>query len=161
MLEELHITQIRDQKGKTPPEGGAGGGNARALATFARVHLLDEPFTGSGPHRLSRYPTDNHDLKNKEHRHPHYGPQSTGDPKITERAYIMADGRLWPPATPTISPTIRMPKILLARATERRSMKLVDRLIMRELFGPIVNSIFMFLIVLFAAAFLQADRTCW
>src|SRR5438105_14717851 len=64
--------------------------------------------------------------------------------------------RLWPPATPTISPTIRMPEgITSARATERKIMKLVDRLIMRELLGPILNSIFMFLIVLFATAFLS------
>src|SRR5258706_3335605 len=64
LLEELHITQIRDQKGKTLSGGERRRVEiARALATSPAFILLDEPFTGVDPIAIQDIQLIIHDLK--------------------------------------------------------------------------------------------------
>jgi lipopolysaccharide export system ATP-binding protein len=95
LLEELHISERRDQKGKTLSGGERRRVEiARALATSPAFILLDEPFTGVDPIAINDIQQIIHDLKDKNIGILITDHNVQATLKITERAYIMADGQI-------------------------------------------------------------------
>ena len=93
LLEELHIPKLRNQKGKTLSGGERRRVEiARALATSPAFILLDEPFTGVDPIAIQDIQQIIHDLKSKNIGILITDHNVQATLKITERAYIMADG---------------------------------------------------------------------
>ncbi len=96
LLEELHITRIRDNQGKTLSGGERRRVEiARALAARPKFILLDEPFTGVDPRAIEDIETIIYRLSRSEAQ---IGILITDHNveamlRITERAYIIADGR--------------------------------------------------------------------
>ena len=95
LLQELHIDRLRDEKGKTLSGGERRRVEiARALATDPSFILLDEPFTGVDPIAIQDIQQIIIQLKMKN-----IGILITDHNvretlKITERAYIIADGQV-------------------------------------------------------------------
>jgi lipopolysaccharide export system ATP-binding protein len=95
LMEELHIARLRNEKGKTLSGGERRRVEiARALATDPKFILLDEPFTGVDPIAIQDIQQIVIELKKKN-----IGILITDHNvretlKITERAYIIADGQV-------------------------------------------------------------------
>ncbi len=97
LMEDLHITRLRHNLGRTLSGGERRRVEiARALATKPRFILLDEPFTGVDPIAIEDIGSIIHRLASSEER---IGILITDHNvnamlTITERAYIVADGRI-------------------------------------------------------------------
>jgi lipopolysaccharide export system ATP-binding protein len=97
LLEDLHITQLRHNLGRTLSGGERRRVEiARALATKPKFILLDEPFTGVDPIAIEDIGAIIHRLAKSDER---IGILITDHNvnamlSITERAYIVADGQL-------------------------------------------------------------------
>jgi lipopolysaccharide export system ATP-binding protein len=95
LLEDLHISHLRNHLGKTLSGGERRRVEiARALATEPAFILLDEPFTGVDPIAIQDIQQIIGNLKQR-----HIGLLITDHNvaatlKITERAYIIADGKI-------------------------------------------------------------------
>ncbi len=95
LLEDLHITHIRHNQGKTLSGGERRRVEiARALAASPRFILLDEPFTGVDPKAIE----DIEDIIYRLSRQDKIGILITDHNveamlRITQRAYIVADGK--------------------------------------------------------------------
>lgn len=95
LLEELHIAHLRDHKGKTLSGGERRRVEiARALATSPAFILLDEPFTGVDPIAIQDIQTIINQLKERNIGILITDHNVQATLKITERAYIIADGRI-------------------------------------------------------------------
>ncbi len=95
LLEELHIPHLRDEKGKTLSGGERRRVEiARALATSPAFILLDEPFTGVDPIAIQDIQQIIHDLKKRDIGILITDHNVQATLRITERAYIIADGRI-------------------------------------------------------------------
>ena len=67
---------------------------ARALAIKPKFILLDEPFAGVDPIAVEDIQMIVANLKNKKYWHFDYRSQCTGDLAITDRTYLMFEGRI-------------------------------------------------------------------
>lgn len=95
LLDELHIPHLRNNKGKTLSGGERRRVEiARALATSPAFILLDEPFTGVDPIAIQDIQGIIHDLKKRDIGILITDHNVQATLKITERAYIIADGRI-------------------------------------------------------------------
>ena len=93
LLEELHIDHLRDSKGKTLSGGERRRVEiARALATSPAFILLDEPFTGVDPIAIQDIQQIVMHLKDRNIGILITDHNVQATLKITERAYIIADG---------------------------------------------------------------------
>lgn len=95
LLEELHIAHLRHHKGKTLSGGERRRVEiARALATSPAFILLDEPFTGVDPIAIQDIQQIVMDLKQRDIGVLITDHNVQATLKITERAYIIADGQI-------------------------------------------------------------------
>jgi lipopolysaccharide export system ATP-binding protein len=95
LLEELHIGHLRDSKGKTLSGGERRRVEiARALATAPAFILLDEPFTGVDPIAIQDIQQIVMQLKDRNIGILITDHNVQATLKITERAYIIADGQI-------------------------------------------------------------------
>jgi lipopolysaccharide export system ATP-binding protein len=95
LLEELHIDHLRDNKGKTLSGGERRRVEiARALATSPAFILLDEPFTGVDPIAIQDIQQIVMHLKDRNIGILITDHNVQATLKITERAYIIADGQI-------------------------------------------------------------------
>jgi lipopolysaccharide export system ATP-binding protein len=95
LLEELHISHLHDSKGKTLSGGERRRVEiARALATAPAFILLDEPFTGVDPIAIQDIQDIITHLKDRDIGLLITDHNVQATLKITERAYIIADGQI-------------------------------------------------------------------
>ncbi len=95
LLEELHISHLYNNKGKTLSGGERRRVEiARALATSPAFILLDEPFTGVDPIAIQEIQKIIGDLKDRNIGILITDHNVQATLKITERAYIIADGQI-------------------------------------------------------------------
>ncbi len=95
LLQELNIERLRNQKGKTLSGGERRRVEiARALATSPHFILLDEPFTGVDPIAIQEIQQIVRQLKDRNIGILITDHNVQATLKITERAYIIADGQI-------------------------------------------------------------------
>jgi len=95
LLAELHIAHLRNQKGKTLSGGERRRVEiARALATAPAFMLLDEPFTGVDPIAIQDIQQIVMHLKDRNIGVLITDHNVQATLKITERAYIIAEGQI-------------------------------------------------------------------
>jgi lipopolysaccharide export system ATP-binding protein len=95
LLQELNIERLRNEKGKTLSGGERRRVEiARALATSPHFILLDEPFTGVDPIAIQEIQQIIRELKNRNIGILITDHNVQATLKITERAYIIADGQI-------------------------------------------------------------------
>ena len=95
LMEELHISHLRRSKGKTLSGGERRRVEiARSLATAPAFILLDEPFTGVDPIAIQDIQQIIGHLKDKNIGILITDHNVQATLKITERAYIIADGQI-------------------------------------------------------------------
>jgi lipopolysaccharide export system ATP-binding protein len=95
LMEELHITHLRNNEGKTLSGGERRRVEiARALATSPAFMLLDEPFTGVDPIAIQDIQQIIKHLKEKNIGILITDHNVQATLRITERAYIIADGKI-------------------------------------------------------------------
>jgi lipopolysaccharide export system ATP-binding protein len=95
LLAELNIERLRKEKGKTLSGGERRRVEiARALATAPNFILLDEPFTGVDPIAIQEIQTIIRQLKTRNIGILITDHNVQATLKITERAYIIADGQI-------------------------------------------------------------------
>ena len=93
LLQELNIERLRNEKGKTLSGGERRRVEiARALATSPKFILLDEPFTGVDPIAIQEIQQIVRQLRDKNIGILITDHNVQATLKITERAYIIADG---------------------------------------------------------------------
>jgi lipopolysaccharide export system ATP-binding protein len=95
LLEEMHIAHLRNNKGKTLSGGERRRVEiARSLATSPAFILLDEPFTGVDPIAIQDIQQIIMHLKDRNIGILITDHNVQATLKITERAYIIADGQI-------------------------------------------------------------------
>jgi lipopolysaccharide export system ATP-binding protein len=95
LLDELNIARLRNEKGKTLSGGERRRVEiARALATSPHFILLDEPFTGVDPIAIQEIQQIVRQLKERNIGILITDHNVQATLKITERAYIIADGQI-------------------------------------------------------------------
>jgi lipopolysaccharide export system ATP-binding protein len=95
LLAELNIERLRKERGKTLSGGERRRVEiARALATAPHFILLDEPFTGVDPIAIQEIQTIIRQLKTRNIGILITDHNVQATLKITERAYIIADGQI-------------------------------------------------------------------
>ena len=139
ILDELHVAHLEKSLGYTLSGGERRRVEiARALANNPDFILLDEPFAGIDPIAVEDIQNIVHDLRNKG-----YGVLITDHNvretlRITDRAYIIAEGRIFRAGTPhELGNDLEVRRVLLATfaSRQKRTKALLEDLTGRPCLG--------------------------